>query len=958
MRGGLLGGWNSPHGNSGRACGTSLQIESKNFTPTRRGQLGHLGGRRPLASSTVNTGSNIDYTKWECRDGSDYAREEAEAEQCHRPARRHGVSSTTRRYASSLASEVPGCSWRTSRRGSGADKRATLSVVQTDLRAEGCAVHGLRNLRAVWKETAEISKIQGAHLDFAGLCDEGNSRPSKFCDVEGFLSGVQNGDDHVGRDQCCQPDGIRSLHRTYGDDLPYSLAFGNHGRGHRESRAYDENKDETGSIFGRWWSTPSKMGPYKAMGLGAEVVDGGREVLERSSTYSSLGMDGSGCKRDTKVPSRKDVSQLPEGRHGVHYAPCGEESQESFDGKEEEETRQWREGGPRVPEGKRWRIPRKWRKVQRKRKRAKGCPTMLCLERQHGPMCRTVSRDGMQGAGEERTPLHEVQVSWASSIRVPVKETMMSVAGLTMAGASKKEGEDQVEKGFEEGQAVKKGTRNKSDPRKEGERCGEAEQHEEGSTATEMMTLEEYIANRVFVFVHHFSGPRDPLGEAIRAQAGDKMRVRILAVDREKTGEDLSAEEPYHRHLAMAREGLVDGFHAGFPCATFSKLRWRKSPNMPGPVRSKQHPYGFESNNTKEQRECDMGTVLAARSVKMALTVKDSRSARVRPFSTLENPPPSGEADHLSAWELPEVQEYTEQKDVVVANFHTCAFQQGVKYGERNYKPQQLAGNLYGLNVFGSQKCQCGEGVKHDPIVGPEKSKRSAEYPQNMCKLYATLAIQHWQRMAKEEYYKMKMERLRGEIEKGKKEKERKRKPERDEEEDNRPQRIRLTPAQPSEWVGDPNSKHGLLRAMKSKKEGNDQEVYVGGMKNPAVVVRGMPTLQSLGMRVWAAWESFIKGNRKALNVAEEYGSLKCEYDQKVLESWRAKLRMTLGARSPPISRRSENIPYRSPLDPELISAWVERGGDPETEVVTWIHEGTPLGMAKEIKSAEYFQPQ
>ena len=470
-------------------------------------------------------------------------------------------------------------------------------------------------------------------------------------------------------------------------------------------------------------------------------------------------------------------------------------------------------------------------------------------------------------------------------------------------------------------------------------------------------SYEEYLDKRVFTFIHHFSGPRDPLGETLRNEAIGKLKVKIISVDREKDGSDLSEDKPYEDHLLLAKEGKVDGFHAGFPCSTYSRLRFRPAPGLPGPVRSKRQPYGLDSNSPQQQKECDTGTVLAARAVKMATTVTESRNTRVRPFSTLENPPPSDVPDHLSAWELPEMQEFTNLRSVITTDFNTCAFEPHLKVGEKHWKPQRMVGSLYGLNVYNTQKCQCGEGAKHDPIVGREKSKQSAEYPHGLCKLYAVLAVQHWERMAKEEYYKQKMERLQREIAEGKEQQRGKRKHGGGEDDEGGGQRIKLTPAPSAEWKGDPSSKHGLLRATRSRKEGVEQELFVGGMKNPAVVVQGLPTLVNFGIRVKAAWESFIKKNKEALKVAEDYGSLACAYDEKVLNEWKAKLKMTVGARSAPAQRKTENIPYRSPLDPELLSAWIERGNDPEQDVVDWVLEGTPLGMSMEIPTCGIFPP-
>lgn len=83
-------------------------------------------------------------------------------------------------------------------------------------------------------------------------------------------------------------------------------------------------------------------------------------------------------------------------------------------------------------------------------------------------------------------------------------------------------------------------------------------------------------------------------------------------VDREP-GHDLEAATPYKDHVASTVKGDVDGYHSGFPSGNFSRLRWRKQPGLPGPVRSRAHRYGFPDDNKKQQAEADMGTILMSR---------------------------------------------------------------------------------------------------------------------------------------------------------------------------------------------------------------------------------------------------------------------------------------------------------------------------------------------------------
>jgi hypothetical protein len=114
----------------------------------------------------------------------------------------------------------------------------------------------------------------------------------------------------------------------------------------------------------------------------------------------------------------------------------------------------------------------------------------------------------------------------------------------------------------------------------------------------------------------------------------------------------------------------VDGYHAGFPCTMFSRLRHRAALNMPGPVRTKAEPYGRRDSTDREQAQCYEGTVLACRAIDMAKAVAERRQVhKILPVSTLENPPPSDCLQHISACELPEMDKFIQQFQVL------CPFQ-------------------------------------------------------------------------------------------------------------------------------------------------------------------------------------------------------------------------------------------------------------------------------------------
>ena len=64
----------------------------------------------------------------------------------------------------------------------------------------------------------------------------------------------------------------------------------------------------------------------------------------------------------------------------------------------------------------------------------------------------------------------------------------------------------------------------------------------------------------------------------------------------------------------------------------------------------------------------------------------------------------------------------------------------------------------------------------------------------------------------------------------------------------------------------------------------------VGGMRDPHLSVRALPTVQALGKRTWELWEEFVKEDRRALCVAESYGTEDCRFDEDAVQAWKDKL--------------------------------------------------------------------
>ena len=151
--------------------------------------------------------------------------------------------------------------------------------------------------------------------------------------------------------------------------------------------------------------------------------------------------------------------------------------------------------------------------------------------------------------------------------------------------------------------------------------------------------------------------------------------------------------------------------------------------------------------------------------------------------------------------------------------------------------------------------------------------------------------------------------------------------------------------------------KYGLLKVDTKKEQKFEQQVFVGGMKNPAEVVEGMPTLQNLGRRIMGAWERHCNHYPHCLKVAETYGTPECVLEEKWVKKWKEELKKLTGAKGAPTLKLKGKWNYTSPLDQNLYEAWGKRGNDPEVEVPKWIESGVPLGINCSIKSCNIFPP-
>ena len=128
-------------------------------------------------------------------------------------------------------------------------------------------------------------------------------------------------------------------------------------------------------------------------------------------------------------------------------------------------------------------------------------------------------------------------------------------------------------------------------------------------------------------------------------------------------------------------------------------------------------------------------------------------------------------------------------------------------------------------------------------------------------------------------------------------------------------------------------------------------------MRNPYKSVLDNSALRSLGLKIRAAWETLVRRKPSALRVAENYGTPHCQFDENIIKEWKDTLKKLVGANAPPVLSIEGKLEYKPPLNAEIIEAWVERGGDKETQVPKWIKHGAPLGIEVPIGTCGIFPP-
>ena len=143
----------------------------------------------------------------------------------------------------------------------------------------------------------------------------------------------------------------------------------------------------------------------------------------------------------------------------------------------------------------------------------------------------------------------------------------------------------------------------------------------------------------------------------------------------------------------------------------------------------------------------------------------------------------------------------------------------------------------------------------------------------------------------------------------------------------------------------------------KKRKREADNAHYLGGMRNPSVVVLRLQMVKAVGLRIRRRWEAFVEKWPRARNVGEKYGTPEAKVHKETLEMWQQELHDELKARRGDGLRLRENVEFVSPLNADLSDAWGRESRDPERFIGQWAREGAPLGMEKPIDPSNGIYP-
>ena len=207
------------------------------------------------------------------------------------------------------------------------------------------------------------------------------------------------------------------------------------------------------------------------------------------------------------------------------------------------------------------------------------------------------------------------------------------------------------------------------------------------------------------IFVHLFSGPRrdgDLEEWVLRRSAAAGIQLMPVSMDLELGPQyDLRFAKAWSWLFRMAQAQLIGVAFSGFPCRTFSRVRFL--PGGPRPLRTRQYPYGVPWLSAAEKKKCQEDTFMAENSAALFSLIGRHGA------HGLENPQDPGIPPYPSAWLLEEIRSYTSQVWCSAVDVDLCRFDWISR------KPTSIRGHFRGLERMG---LRCNHRGGHAPLMG------------------------------------------------------------------------------------------------------------------------------------------------------------------------------------------------------------------------------------------------
>ena len=456
-------------------------------------------------------------------------------------------------------------------RGRRTNHRTTECAEQTPHCPGHCTVHGLRNLRTVWPESCKSFEISNLRAVCGWLHGEGTSNPSVIHPMASSVQSLEDGAHHAGRSWIGKLARVRDGGREIVSPLPCLLAFGAQcGRAGKISPLKSPEIKNADGHKGRKDATPY-LGRSEAVGLGVWDAFSRHGVLAYPSARTRTGMDG-------KRPQGHPKHACGDGGGGLFARGLGRNHPrsgtvevgpiENFQVNEQNENQkgcQEEEGGR--GQGRAHEV--QGEDGQERQEGFHGSSKVLWLEQWKWSLLGAAAWATVLVQDSTPSSLHYLRFTWPS-----------------LEELSKRQ-EERMKQHGKEGSSRRSRSprRNREDPNR-GKPYPKGEEHQHHQIDPEDLltrlrtssTLEEYTARRTFIFVHHFAGPDDPLSKAmVREARARNVRLRVISVEKTAGSGDLLQDQPYTDHLTWGAASHIDGYHEGFPCSTFSRLRHRQN---------------------------------------------------------------------------------------------------------------------------------------------------------------------------------------------------------------------------------------------------------------------------------------------------------------------------------------------------------------------------------------------